>query len=48
MAIRTRRWPTPEECVASLKLDTAGLVLLAVALSISGVIIGLLVRVVSG
>ena len=48
MAIRVRRRPTPEECIAALKLDTAGLVVLGVALSISGVIIGLLVRVVSG
>ena len=48
MAIRTRRWPTPEECVASLRLDAAGLVVLGVAVSISGVMIALLVRVVSG
>lgn len=48
MATRVRRRPTPEECVASLKLDATGLVVLCVALSISAVIIGLLVRVVSG
>jgi hypothetical protein len=48
MAARTRRWPTPEECVAALKLDLAGVVVLGVAVSISGVIIALLVRVVSG
>lgn len=48
MAIRTRRRPTPEEYVASLKLDAAGWVVLGVALSVSAVIIGFLVRVVSG
>jgi len=48
MAIRVRRRPTPEECVASLKLDAAGWVVLSVALSISAVIIGLMVRAVSG
>ena len=48
MATRVRRWPTPEECIAALKLDAAGVVVLCVTLSISAVIIGLLVRVISG
>jgi len=48
MATRVRRRPTPEECMASLKLDKAGLVVLGVTLSISAVMIALLVRVVSG
>jgi hypothetical protein len=48
MALRARRWPTPEECVASLKLDPLGLVVLCVALGVSGLMLGLLVRVISG
>ena len=48
MALRIRRRPTPEECVAALKLDRAGVVVLGIAVSISGVIIGLLVRAISG
>jgi len=48
MALRVRRRPTPEECIAALKLDAAGLVVLSVAVSVSAVMIGLLVRVVSG
>jgi hypothetical protein len=48
MAIRVRGRPTPEECIAALKLDTMGVVVLSVALSISGVILGLLARVISG
>jgi len=48
MAIRTRRWPTPEECIATVKLDRAGMTVLAVCGSISAVMIALLVRVISG
>ena len=48
MASRTRRRPTPEECVSSLKLDAAGMTVLGVCLAISGVIVALLVRAVSG
>lgn len=46
--IRTRRLRTPEECIATVKLDRAGLVVLGVCLSVSGLIVALLVRAVSG
>jgi preprotein translocase subunit Sss1 len=48
MATRPRRWPTPEECVASLKLDPIGFSVLCAAIGVSGIIIALLVRAISG
>ena len=48
MASGTRRWRTPEECVALIKLDGMGWAILTIALSVSGVILGLMLRVVSG
>jgi preprotein translocase subunit Sss1 len=48
MATRPRRWPTPEECIATLKLDAIGFSVLCVAIGVSGLMIGLLVRVMAG
>jgi hypothetical protein len=48
MATRIRRWRTPEECVAALRLDAMGLIVLTIALSVSGLILGLMLRVISG
>jgi hypothetical protein len=48
MSSRARRWRSPEECVALFKLDAMGWTTLAIATGVSGVIIGLMLRVVSG
>ncbi len=48
MQSRQHRWRTPEECFAALKLDTMGVIVLTVALSVSGVILGMLARVMAG
>ncbi len=48
MSFRTRRWPTPEESVAATKLDAVGMIVLAIGVSVSGVMLGLLARVLAG
>ena len=48
MASGIRRWRTPEECVALFKLDRMGWAVLTIAVGVSGVILGLMLRVVSG
>ena len=49
MALRPRwSWPTPENYVAGLKLDAIGFATLCIALGVSGVILGLMLRVISG
>jgi hypothetical protein len=47
MAGGARRWRTPEELAALLRLDRAGWVVLTIALCTSGVIFALMLRVVS-